>query len=137
MESVKKIIKIKNLSEENSHCNIENDGYLPLTIEFIGKDKDGNQLVSVCHYAKQNGDLMRDPEMVFMVREEMVYPSLNARLKGKKPYMKEKWYPVYFRNDFAGFERNLINTGKYMVDGFHKIWDKNIREQGFILKASE
>lgn len=41
------------------------DGYMPLSIEAIGTSADGNRLISICHYGEQNGDLMRDPEMIF------------------------------------------------------------------------
>jgi hypothetical protein len=41
------------------------NGYMPLSIESIGTSADGNRLISLCHYGEQNGDLMRDPEMVF------------------------------------------------------------------------
>lgn len=40
-------------------------GDMSLSVEDIGKSADGNRLVSICHYGEQNGDLMRDPEMVF------------------------------------------------------------------------
>ncbi|MFO0776513.1 MAG: hypothetical protein U0223_02775, partial [Nitrospira sp.] len=40
-------------------------GYMPLSIEEIGSSGDGHRLVSLCHYGEQNGDLMRDPDIVF------------------------------------------------------------------------
>jgi hypothetical protein len=41
-------------------------GYIPLSLEEIGSSEDGQQLVSRCHYGEQTGDLMRDPDMVFL-----------------------------------------------------------------------
>jgi hypothetical protein len=41
-------------------------GYLPLSVEEIGSSGDGYRLVSLCQYGEQNGDLMRDPDLVFL-----------------------------------------------------------------------
>ena len=41
------------------------NGYMPLSVEHIGQSAEGNRLIAICHYGEQNGDLMRDPEMVF------------------------------------------------------------------------
>lgn len=41
--------------------------YLPLSVEEIGVSQDGHRLVSLCQYGEQNGDLMRDCDLVFMV----------------------------------------------------------------------
>ena len=43
------------------------NGYMPLSVEHIGQSAEGNRLIAICHYGEQNGDLMRDPEMVFEV----------------------------------------------------------------------
>ena len=45
--------------DEHFYLKVENDPYLPLVIEAWGG------CVSVAHYYEQNGDLMRDPEIVF------------------------------------------------------------------------
>lgn len=41
------------------------EGYMPLSVERIGRSGDGRPLVAISHTAVQNGDLMRDPELVF------------------------------------------------------------------------
>jgi hypothetical protein len=41
-------------------------GYMPLSVEQIGSSEDGHRLVSLCQYGEQNGDLMRDPDIVFL-----------------------------------------------------------------------
>jgi hypothetical protein len=38
-----------------------------LVIEHVGTGLRGGELVSVAHYGVQNGDPMRDPEIVFEV----------------------------------------------------------------------
>ena len=63
------------------------EGYMPLSIESIGTSADGNRLIAICHYGKLNGDLMRDPEMVFEIRGSAA------------PDMAE---PLSFRNDYMG-----------------------------------
>lgn len=40
--------------------------YMPLSVEDIGVSQDGHRLVSLCQYEEQNGDLMRDPDIVFL-----------------------------------------------------------------------
>ncbi|MGZ8366988.1 MAG: DUF6908 domain-containing protein [Nitrospira sp.] len=41
-------------------------GYMPLSVEKIGSSGEGNRLVSLCHYGEQNGDPMRDPDIILM-----------------------------------------------------------------------
>jgi len=62
--------------------NNNSDVYIPLTIEIIEKT-----VISLCHYGEQNGDLMRDPEMLFWKNEEGNY------------------FPFYYRNDWVYFEQ--------------------------------
>ena len=40
---------------------------MPLSVEDIGQSTDGNRLIAICYYGEQQGDLMRDPEMVFEI----------------------------------------------------------------------
>ncbi len=62
-------------------------GFMPLSVEDIGQSGDGNRLISICHYGEQNGDLMRDPEMVFEVH---AWPDSSTA------------EPLSFRNDYMG-----------------------------------
>lgn len=103
-------------------------GYMPLSVEEIGIDGEGHRLVSLCHYGKQNGDLMRDPDIVFMFQHA---PSgLIAE-------------PVSFRNDYLGLEQDVYrydDTGKRThldttlkahLKEFAQTWFDNLNEQGF------
>ena len=47
------------------------NGYMPLSVEHIGQSAEGNRLIAICHYGEQQGDLMRDPEMVFTLCPNM------------------------------------------------------------------
>ena len=62
-------------------------GFMPLSVEDIGQSADGNRLISICHYGEQNGDLMRDPEMVF---ELFTHGEASAA------------EPLSFQNDYMG-----------------------------------
>jgi hypothetical protein len=96
--------KLWELAEKNSYYKLNNDPtYMPLTIEIIGK----NQL-SICHYGELNGDLMRDPEMVFYKKND-------------------DWFPVYFRNDWLGVEEFSCN--KQSFADFSNVWLSNIEDQ--------
>lgn len=59
--------------------------YMAVAVECIAPRQ-----YSVAHYGEQNGDLMRDPEMIFWHGPD------------------DRFYPIYFRNDYAGFERESI-----------------------------
>jgi hypothetical protein len=92
--------------------------------------------VSVCHYGKQNGDLMADPEMVFIV-----IPSIGYEV------------PSYFKNDYANTEQFAIfpelgsahSQLKWLknpalikeLKNFTKTWIKNLQFQGHKLKGVE
>ena len=59
--------------------------YMAVSVERIGP-----RLYSIAHYGEQNGDLMRDPEMIFWHRED------------------GRFYPTYYRNDYVGVERECV-----------------------------
>lgn len=136
MKSVAEIINrmggVEALKE--NYISLENIPYTKLVIESVSNDIAMNRKVlaiSVAHYSEQNGDAMRDPEMVFLVR-----PDLTS------------WIPIYYLNDYAGVETDAVvrndagePTGIYgkMIQEMNELaqmWDRNIREQGFIEKAT-
>lgn len=94
-----------------------NKTYMPLSVEILPDSQ-----ISLCHYGEQNGDLMRDPEMVFWKDQNKDY------------------FPIYFRNDYAGFEdftaeikeNKLFCYNEERQSGqveFANIWMKNIQYQ--------
>ena len=105
------------------------DGYMPLSIESIGTSADGNRFISLCHYGEQNGDLMRDPEMVF---ELFTHGEVSAA------------EPLSFRNDYMGLFQEVYrydDTGKKThvksrlqaeLKSFARTWFKNLKDQGFL-----
>ncbi len=105
------------------------EGYMPLSIETIGTSADGNHLIAICHYGEQNGDLMRDPEMVF---ELLTHGELSVA------------EPLSFQNDYLGVlqevyrydeagKKTHVNTRlKAELKSFARMWFQNLRDQGFL-----
>lgn len=103
-------------------------GYMPLSVEEIGSSGDGYRLVSLCHYGEQNGDLMRDPDIVFL------FHNLPDGVAAE---------PVSFRNDYLGIVQEVYRydeTGrrthvvpslKQELKEFARVWFVTLREQGF------
>ena len=104
------------------------NGYMPLSVEDIGPCGEGNRLVSLCHYGEQNGDLMRDPDIVFMFHD--LADGLAAE-------------PVSFRNDYmaicqevykydeTGKRTHVVPALKRELKEFSRTWFSNLKEQGF------
>ncbi len=101
-----------------------NSAFMPVVVEHIGDNPYG-ALISVAHYGKQNGDPMRDPDVVL----------LHARDNGS-------YYPVSYRNDyvpvfkeavrFTGPRQEIIRCRQRMqkdLASFVNRWMKAIYEQ--------
>ena len=103
-------------------------GYMPLSVEEIGSSEEGYRLVSLCHYGQQNGDLMRDPDMVFLFHN---FPDGMAA------------EPISFRNDYLGISQEVYRyneagrrthvstTLKQELKMFATTWFATLRVQGF------
>jgi len=74
-----------------------NSTFIPLTIEIIE-----NTVISLCHYGEMNGDLMREPEMLFW----------------KNKY--GDYFPFYYRNDYVCFEQFVGQVLKNELTVYHK-----------------
>jgi hypothetical protein len=99
-----------------------------LVIEQVGFGPRGGELVSVAHYAEQNDDPMRDPEIIFEVAGA-------------------EWYLVSIQQDYVGSYREAVFVG---ADGrvyihpaevrdirtFARIRDRNLKHQGFVLVSN-
>lgn len=110
------------------YLKIENSPYMALVIEATPEPGPlGLPAISIAHYGKQNGDLMRDPEMCF----ELCLPI------GGKPSLD----PYYWRNDYVAVEQwsRSIVRGHYVAlldlhkqhECFAAEWDRNLRLQRF------
>ena len=108
------------------YLKIDNAPYMELVIEAMDETGPmGLPALSIAHYGKQNGDLMRDPEMCF---ELGLYGGAHL-------------VPFYWRNDYAGAEewsRNIV-ADRYVHlfelhtqhQRFAEMWNRNLRQQGF------
>jgi hypothetical protein len=110
------------------HLHIDNPPWMPLDIEdILISGPNGLPTISVAHYGKQNGDPMRDPEMLFEVRRDGSEFAFDA---------------YYWRNDYLGIEQyssfrddeqKLFTLAglKRQHEQFARTWDANLRAQGY------
>ena len=109
---------------KEKYLKIKNEPYMPLVIEWVGSGPYGTELISVAHYYTQNGDAMRDPEMVFTI--------------SKLGF----WMPMSFQQDNLGLYQEAISIrdGSFFTNAalirqlqeFALTWDRNIAAQGFL-----
>ena len=128
MRTVALILHEAGETEPGFHLRIENPPWMPLDIEdVLTSGPNGLPTLSVAHYGKQNGDAMRDPEMLFEVCREGSEIALD---------------PYYWRNDYLGIEQyssfrddeqKLFTLAglKRQHEQFARTWDTNLRAQGF------
>jgi hypothetical protein len=108
--------------------------YMPLAVEAIGRSADGGALVALSHTTVQNGDLMRDPEIVFGIRE---VDGVRAA------------EPLSFRNDFTGTHQEVYRYDQHghpthvvprlrkELCSFARMWFHNLNEQGFLAEHAK
>ena len=119
-----------------AYRKITSEGYITLTVEMVARCKvcglDALDY-SFCHYGELNGDLMRDPEMLFLVLVDK----------------EGVWhvYPHYYRNDYVfGVEKESLvyRDGELRVypamqkdqAEFAAMWLGNLKDQGFVDNAA-
>ena len=105
-------------------------GFMPLVIEHVGAGPRGLPLVSVAHYYEQQGDLMADPDMTFEVADGGAWHPVEFQQASP---------PVYQRAVWIGDDGKVLIKPKLVADlkRFAKVWDRNLREQGFLKAAQE
>lgn len=117
---------------QRRYINITNEPYMRLVVEVVsGPYPDGSHEVSVAHYGKQNGDAMRDPEILYHVGPDPLNPG------------KTLWRPLFIQQDYLGQYDVCAVTkpdGTYFlknerlarsISSFAVQWDRNIARQGF------
>ena len=128
MKTLAAILELTAALEPGFHIKIENSPYMALVIEDIQElGPHGFPVISVAHYGEQNGDLMRDPEMLFEISKN-----------GEKTVLT----PHYWRNDYVGIAQYsaTIGDGRLTINQklqrehaeFAEMWDRNLRDQGFL-----
>lgn len=126
METVQAIIDrhggIEALKE--NYIRIENEPYMPLVIEWVGSGPHQTELVSVAHYYTQNGDAMRDPEIVFIVSKLGFWVPMSFQQDNLALYQEA----VTIRDGSFFMKAALIRN----IQEFAQMWDRNIAAQGFL-----
>ena len=106
------------------------NGYMPLSLEHIGQSAEGNRLIAISHTGEQNGDLMRDPEMVFELHAHGMAEPLSFR----NDYMG--MMQEVYRYDDSGKKTHVNTRLKQDLTSFARTWFKNLKEQGFLSTAN-
>ncbi|XDD52515.1 hypothetical protein AB3N59_20415 (plasmid) [Leptospira sp. WS92.C1] len=151
MKTILQIIKNKGgyekLKEEEA-IKIENKPFMDLHIEYIGEGPNGYDAISVAHYYEQNGDLMKDPEVCFEVRDVEIL----KLVKGVPQVVIEKvLVPYLFIQDSSRLSKydevyTTDEDGKvvyenrdllYRLKNFSDFWNKNLKQQGFVIASKE
>jgi hypothetical protein len=126
MQTILRILQAAGGWNHGLSLRIDNPPFMSLCIEATDESGPcGLPGLSVAHYGEQNGDLMRDPEMMF-----------EFGLAGGAHLN-----PFYWRNDYVAVEQwsRFIQDDHYVFhtelhrqhEEFAKLWDKNLRLQGF------
>ena len=108
------------LSRTEAYLRLEQDGYDRLVIENIGHNR-----IAVAHYYTQNGDAIKDPEIVFFVGyETWVAIEVTQVLTGISELAR--------LNEDSTAVTHLAKRRQADTGAFAELWAKNIRDQGWI-----
>lgn len=97
----------------------DNESFMALHVEHLESLKQG-ELWSFAHYGKQNGDAMRDPDMVFIVKQGLAYP-----VSYQNDYMNTYQEAIVFDGAETLIRPQLYSS----MRSFASQWMKNLREQ--------
>ena len=103
-------------------------GYMPLSVEKIGVSQDGHRLVSLCQYGEQNGDLMRDCDLVFMVTD------LPDGVTAEPVSYRNDYLGIFqdvYRYDKAGRRTHVVPSLQQDLKEFAQRWFSVLSDQGF------
>lgn len=95
--------------------------FMALHVECIGQVNEG-KLYSVAHYYEQNGDLIRDPDIVFLKDSEANYYLVSYQQDGLGIYQEA----VIFEADTI---KGIRPKTQRDIASFCTLWMNNIREQ--------
>jgi uncharacterized protein DUF6908 len=112
---------LRSMGAGEFQLSVEREGFLRLVIEILpaAMCPAGVPAVSVAHYGEQNGDPMRDPEIVFAC----------ISLTEWVPYEITQDYTATYRNAFVE-DRFYPSASRHMIE-LVNVWGKNLKEQGF------
>lgn len=103
-------------AHNRAYVKVSREGYMPLSIEKFGSS------ISITHYFEQNGDLVPDPDMEFLLTGD-------------------GWYPLAIQHSTGHYRRCVHEDerGNVFVDirerqdqkHFSDLWARNLLAQGF------
>ncbi|HEX4373383.1 MAG TPA: hypothetical protein VHZ50_08795, partial [Puia sp.] len=101
--------------DENNYAKLNSEGLMPLVIEMFEEKIEtiyGNaKCISVAHYYKQNGDLMSDPQMNFIVIDKRSDPNDLESIV---------IYPLRYRQDNLGIDEESMLIINNKIASFNK-----------------
>jgi len=106
---------------------------MPLSVEEMGFSDDGHRLVSLCQYGEQNGDLMRDPDLVFL------FHNLPDGAAAEPVTYRNDYLGIVqdvYRYDKAGRRTHVLPTLKQELKEFAQSWFSVLRNQGFFASTA-
>jgi len=122
----------------DDYLKIPSDCYMPLSIEVIGTQVETPygyaKLYAISHTYLLNGDLMRDPEMVFIVCDKR---------QSAKDISFISIYPQLYRQDNLGIYEESVTIRDNKATSYRALWQQdhcrfaaqwfhNIQQQGFL-----
>ncbi|MBW4533703.1 MAG: hypothetical protein KME09_07165 [Pleurocapsa minor HA4230-MV1] len=116
--------------QSNIYLRLEQKGYMPLVLERLEP-----HVISLSHYYQQNGDLMADPDLTFLVRPSvdnqtlLLFP-LMYRLDGLGLYQE-----LAFLNDQRDQILSFKSRSMADVASFCNQWAINIQAQQWFLPS--
>lgn len=108
------------LNQSDYSLALQLQGFMPLVIERIALNE-----VSVCHYYKQSGDIMRDPEVVFFTGYEQWVPITFEQSPGI-------YQVVATTNDDNKTIEKVAPRQQADLARFCRMWALNLKHQGWL-----
>jgi hypothetical protein len=116
-QAAKIFCKLLDKMGTQTYFKFTSEGFMPLVMEQVGElhstPYGTAQLYSLAHYYEQNGDLMRDPEMVFIVVDNR---------KDERDYDLIGIYPQLFQQDSLDIYEESVNIVNNKVTTYKPVW---------------
>lgn len=123
--------------KEHTHYKFINGSFMHFVVETHKQNTNYPDVmfVSVSHYGTQNGDLMADPDMEFMLFKNPLFGAEGQSVWTIKP--------IFYRNDYVGayrvaqhFDENgkMESVNRKELEEqrvFLTTWARNLKAQGF------
>ncbi len=94
--------------EDGNYAKIANNpNLMPVVVEKVGHLTGYGEIISIAHYGEQNGDLMADPEMTFVI-------------------VDGEYFPITFRNDYVALYQEVFD---YNEDGSPEAIDIKLQSE--------